>query len=90
VKGREVKGREVKGREVKGRWQHKEHVRLDSHVKCLILENNNNMITPVFRLSQDDKHIDIHVQTPHAKLSDSELIVEASEVKLFASPYFLR
>lgn len=48
------------------------------------------MITPVFRLSQDDRHVDLYITAPHAKLSNSELIVEGTEVKFFASPYFLR
>lgn len=60
------------------------------HVFCLV-STLSTMITPVFRLSQDNKHVNLYIQAPHAKLSNSELIIdEGTEVKFFASPYFLR
>lgn len=48
------------------------------------------MITPVFRVTQNETHVKVQVHAPHARLSDAEVHVEEDEVKFFASPYFLR
>lgn len=47
------------------------------------------MITPLFSLRQDEKHVHLCVRTPHVKAEDLELEVDGCCVKMFAKPYFL-
>ena len=48
------------------------------------------MITPVFRIHQDDETLTFVISAAHARLTDAEVLIDGSEFKFFASPYFLR
>jgi protein SHQ1 len=47
------------------------------------------MITPVFRLSQDDTHTIIVIRVPYVKISSSEVFVELSNFRFYLKPYYL-
>lgn len=48
------------------------------------------MLTPTFRLSQDDEFVYVHIQAPHARVADSEVDFQATDFKFYAHPYYLR
>jgi protein SHQ1 len=47
------------------------------------------MITPVFRLSQEDAHVIIVIRVPYVKISSSEVFVELSNFRFYLKPYYL-
>jgi hypothetical protein len=51
---------------------------------------HEDMITPVFRIQQDDTSITLLITAPYARLADAEILINGNEFKFFASPYFLR
>lgn len=48
------------------------------------------MLTPKFKLSQDDNHVYINVHAPYTNLGDTEIDVEGENFLFVSSPYFLR
>ncbi|KAI1297287.1 Protein SHQ1 -like protein [Halotydeus destructor] len=48
------------------------------------------MLTPSFKLSQDDNYVYIEIKAPHARLADSEIDFYDEDFKFFAHPYYLR
>ena len=48
------------------------------------------MITPFFRLRQDDLSLEVHIRAPHCRLADAELAYEGRTFLFHAKPYFLR
>ncbi|CAB3227571.1 unnamed protein product [Arctia plantaginis] len=48
------------------------------------------MLTPRFKLSQDDNHVYINVHAPYTNLGDTEIDVEGENFLFVSSPYFLR
>ena len=47
------------------------------------------MITPLFRLEQDDKHVIVIARTPYVKAHEAEMDVTRSGFKMHVKPYFL-
>ena len=50
----------------------------------------HDMITPVFRILQDEESLTFLITAPHARIADAQVLTDGSEVKFFAAPYFLR
>ncbi|CEI99810.1 hypothetical protein RMCBS344292_13890 [Rhizopus microsporus] len=48
------------------------------------------MITPTFKVDQDDNFVYITINTPHVRAQDVDLYVEGSEFRFYLRPYFLR
>lgn len=48
------------------------------------------MLTPRFKLSQDENHVYINVHAPYTNLGDTEIDVEGENFLFVSSPYFLR
>ncbi|XP_037295962.1 protein SHQ1 homolog [Manduca sexta] len=48
------------------------------------------MLTPRFKLSQDNNHIFININAPYTNLGDTEIDVEGENFLFVSSPYFLR
>ncbi|XP_075986738.1 protein SHQ1 homolog [Anticarsia gemmatalis] len=48
------------------------------------------MLTPRFKLTQDDGHVYINVHAPYTNIGDTEIDVEGENFLFVSSPYFLR
>lgn len=48
------------------------------------------MLTPTFKLSQDDQFVYVAIDAPHARVADSEVDFHGTDFKFYAHPYFLR
>lgn len=48
------------------------------------------MLTPRFKLTQDDKHVYINVHAPYTNIGDTEIDVDGDNFLFVSSPYFLR
>ncbi|KAI9486501.1 MAG: SHQ1 protein-domain-containing protein [Benjaminiella poitrasii] len=48
------------------------------------------MITPTFKVDQDNESVTIVVHTPYVRAQDVDLYVEGSEFRFYLRPYFLR
>lgn len=48
------------------------------------------MLTPRFKLSQDENHVYINVHAPYTNVADTEIDVEGENFLFVSSPYFLR
>lgn len=48
------------------------------------------MLTPRFKLTQDDKHVFINVHAPYTNIGDTEIDVDGDNFLFVSSPYFLR
>lgn len=48
------------------------------------------MITPIFRLDQNDDHLLVVLKVPNCQLADAEVFYEATEFIFYANPYYLR
>ncbi|KAG0736452.1 hypothetical protein G6F57_012295 [Rhizopus arrhizus] len=48
------------------------------------------MITPTFKVDQDEEFIYVTINTPHVRAQDVDLYVEGSEFRFYLRPYFLR
>lgn len=48
------------------------------------------MLTPRFKLSQDDNHVFINVHAPYTNIGDTEIDVDGENFLFVSSPYFLR
>ncbi|KAI9490919.1 SHQ1 protein-domain-containing protein [Zychaea mexicana] len=48
------------------------------------------MITPTFKVDQDDNAVIITINTPYVRAQDVDLHVQGSEFRFFLRPYFLR
>lgn len=48
------------------------------------------MITPKFKITQDNTFITITIHVPHIKISESEIYIEQTEFKFYLKPYYLR
>ncbi|KAI9009958.1 protein SHQ1 [Phycomyces nitens] len=48
------------------------------------------MITPTFKVDQDDNSITITINTPYVRAQDVDLHVSGTEFRFFLRPYFLR
>ncbi|PZC73168.1 hypothetical protein B5X24_HaOG209960 [Helicoverpa armigera] len=48
------------------------------------------MLTPRFKLTQDDNHIYINVHAPYTNIGDTEIDVDGENFLFVSSPYFLR
>ncbi|XP_023229591.1 protein SHQ1 homolog isoform X1 [Centruroides sculpturatus] len=48
------------------------------------------MLTPKFELNQDDEFLILHIKTPFAKISETEIYFQDYDFKFFSKPYFLR
>ncbi|KAI7906890.1 SHQ1 protein-domain-containing protein [Cokeromyces recurvatus] len=48
------------------------------------------MITPTFKVDQDDDSVTIVIHTPYVRVQDVDLYVEGSEFRFYLRPYFLR
>ncbi|KAI8343923.1 SHQ1 protein-domain-containing protein [Chlamydoabsidia padenii] len=48
------------------------------------------MITPTFKVDQDDTTITITINTPYVRAQDVDLHVQGNEFRFFLRPYFLR
>ncbi|KAG1100734.1 hypothetical protein G6F42_017613 [Rhizopus arrhizus] len=48
------------------------------------------MITPTFKVDQDDNSVQITVNTPYVRAQDVDLYVEGTEFRFYLRPYFLR
>ncbi|KAI9102735.1 SHQ1 protein-domain-containing protein [Phlyctochytrium arcticum] len=48
------------------------------------------MLTPTFRLTQDDNIVTVIIKCPYIKSQDIEFFIEGPEFKFYAKPYFLR
>ncbi|CEP12527.1 hypothetical protein [Parasitella parasitica] len=48
------------------------------------------MITPTFKVGQDNDSVSITINTPYVRAQDVDLYVEGSEFRFYLRPYFLR
>ncbi|RKP06041.1 SHQ1 protein-domain-containing protein [Thamnocephalis sphaerospora] len=48
------------------------------------------MITPAFRLEQDDEFVTVLIRAPHVRAQEVDMYVSGNEFKLYVKPYFLR
>ena len=48
------------------------------------------MITPIFRLDQDDEYLYVYLTTPNLCLTDGEIFYEETDFLFYAKPYYLR
>lgn len=48
------------------------------------------MITPSFKVDQDNTFVYVTINTPHVRAQDVDLFVEGSEFRFYLRPYFLR
>eukprot|EP00730_Choanoeca_flexa_P017763 TRINITY_DN8587_c0_g1_i1.p1 TRINITY_DN8587_c0_g1~~TRINITY_DN8587_c0_g1_i1.p1 ORF type:complete len:540 (+),score=128.64 TRINITY_DN8587_c0_g1_i1:95-1714(+) len=48
------------------------------------------MLTPEFRLDQDDDFIHVHIKAPYVKASSVDWYIDAQQFKFYVKPYFLR
>ncbi|KOB64483.1 Protein SHQ1-like protein [Operophtera brumata] len=48
------------------------------------------MLTPRFKLTQDDSHVYINVHAPYTNVGDTEIDVDGENFLFVSSPYFLR
>lgn len=48
------------------------------------------MITPTFKLIQNNDYLFIHIKTPFAKLTDLDIFVFETDFRFYCKPYFLR
>lgn len=48
------------------------------------------MLTPRFKLTQDDSHVYINVHAPYTNIGDTEIDVDGENFLFVSSPYFLR
>ena len=48
------------------------------------------MLTPRFKLTQDDNHVYINVHAPYTNIGDTEIDVDGENFLFVSSPYFLR
>ena len=47
------------------------------------------MITPIFRISQEDGCLIIVIRLPYVKISSTEVFVDAYSFKFYLKPYYL-
>ncbi len=48
------------------------------------------MITPSFKLNQNNEFLFIDIKTPYAKLNDLDIFVDENDFRFYCKPYFLR
>ncbi|KAJ1909171.1 hypothetical protein IWQ60_011317, partial [Tieghemiomyces parasiticus] len=48
------------------------------------------MITPRFRVTQDDTSVEVVIEVPHLRAQDIDLHVQDFQLRFYARPYFLR
>ena len=48
------------------------------------------MITPRFKLTQDDNHVFVTIHAPFSKVSDAEIYMDRQDFRFFSKPYYLR
>ncbi|RWS21882.1 protein SHQ1-like isoform X2 [Leptotrombidium deliense] len=48
------------------------------------------MLTPAFKLSQDDDYLFVDIKAPHAKVSETEIDFFDRQFRFYSKPYFLR
>ncbi|GAU95327.1 hypothetical protein RvY_06961 [Ramazzottius varieornatus] len=48
------------------------------------------MLTPRFTLSQNERHLIVHIRVPFAKISETEVEVVSNELYFYSKPYHLR
>lgn len=48
------------------------------------------MLTPKFKVLQDDKHLSVHIFAPYARISDAEINIDGESFTFYSSPYYLR
>ncbi|CAH8523988.1 unnamed protein product [Schistosoma intercalatum] len=58
------------------------------HINCIYVLNM--VLTPIFRLEQDDKKLKVIIHAPLAKISEMEVCVEEQTFYFDSSPYYLK
>lgn len=48
------------------------------------------MLTPAFKLEQDENFLTVTIRAPFAKVAETEIFIEDDDFKFFSKPYFLR
>mgnify|MGYP001208986917 CR=1 FL=1 len=48
------------------------------------------MLTPRFKLEQDDKYVIVKIYAPFTNISETEVFMDAQDFRFFSKPYFLR
>ena len=48
------------------------------------------MLTPRFRLEQDDKFVTVYIYAPFTNVSETEVFMDSQDFRFFSKPYFLR
>ncbi|XP_041836037.1 protein SHQ1 homolog isoform X2 [Melanotaenia boesemani] len=48
------------------------------------------MITPAFDLSQDPDYLTLSIRVPYTRTSEFDLVIDGTDFKFYAKPYFLR
>jgi len=48
------------------------------------------MLTPVFKLDQNDEFLFVNIKAPYTKINEADLFVESTDFRFYCKPYFLR
>lgn len=48
------------------------------------------MLTPRFEITQTDTEVVITIHAPYANIKDAEIYVDGTDVRFYATPYYLR
>ncbi|CAF0856442.1 unnamed protein product [Brachionus calyciflorus] len=48
------------------------------------------MITPTFKLDQNDEYLFVNIRAPYANLNEVDLFVENNDLRFYCKPYYLR
>lgn len=48
------------------------------------------MITPAFKLTQNNEFLFINIKTPFVKLNDIDIFIDETDFRFYCKPYFLR
>ena len=48
------------------------------------------MLTPRFKISQDDRFVEISIYAPFTHVSETEIFMEGTDFRFYSKPYFLR
>ena len=48
------------------------------------------MLTPRFKIGQDDRFVEISIYAPFTHVSETEILMEGTDFRFYSKPYFLR
>lgn len=48
------------------------------------------MITPKFKLEQDDNYLYVQINAPYAKINDTDISIDDNDFRFYSKPYYLR